>query len=97
VAKAEAIRGPVDVADLGPTPMLEHVFVLSAGYVASRWDKEARVAAARLHAREELAHPYALRCPGLLLPALHEAGVTGARTGQMLADNPRGRFSGSAS
>jgi predicted metal-dependent phosphotriesterase family hydrolase len=97
VTTAEAMRGPVDVADPGPIPMLEHVFVHSAEYAADRWDKKARLADAGLHARGFLAHPYALRCPGLLLPALYEAGVTEARTDRMLADTPRGCFSGSAS
>ena len=45
----ETVRGPVDVADLGPTLMHEHVFVLATEQVqnygdGSWWDEETRVA-----------------------------------------------------
>ena len=45
----ETVRGPVDVADLGPTLMHEHVFVLATEHVQNYgdglwWDEEARVA-----------------------------------------------------
>jgi len=95
VTTAEPTRGPVDVANLGPTPILEHVFLLSAESVANWWDNEALVADASRYAHEELAHRYALRCPDLLLPAFHEAGVTGID--QMLADDPHGCFSAGGS
>jgi phosphotriesterase-related protein len=49
VTTVETVRGPVDVADLGPTLMHEHVFVLATEQVqnygdGSWWDEEARVA-----------------------------------------------------
>jgi phosphotriesterase-related protein len=49
VATVETVRGPVDVGDLGPTLMHEHVFVLSTEHVQNYgdglwWDEEARVA-----------------------------------------------------
>lgn len=52
MSTVETVRGPVAVADLGPTLMHEHVFVLQPealqnyGHVwgASYWDEEARVA-----------------------------------------------------
>ena len=49
MSTVETIRGPVDVADLGPTLMHEHVFVLSPEHVdnygvGSWWDEEERVA-----------------------------------------------------
>jgi phosphotriesterase-related protein len=52
MATVETVRGPVDVADLGPALMHEHVFVLQPealqnyGHVwgASYWDEEERVA-----------------------------------------------------
>src|SRR5205823_14133305 len=45
----ETVRGPVEVADLGPTLMHEHVFVLSTEHVQNYgegtwWDEEFRVA-----------------------------------------------------
>jgi phosphotriesterase-related protein len=45
----ETVAGPVDVAELGPTLMHEHVFVLSTEYVQNYgaggwWDEEERVA-----------------------------------------------------
>ena len=45
----ETVRGPVDVADLGPALMHEHVFVLATEHVQNYgdglwWDEEARVA-----------------------------------------------------
>ena len=45
----ETVKGPVEVDDLGPTLMHEHVFVLSTEHVqnygaGSWWDEEARVA-----------------------------------------------------
>jgi predicted metal-dependent phosphotriesterase family hydrolase len=51
VSTVETVRGPVDVAELGPTLMHEHVFVLqpealqSYGHVwgESYWDEEVRV------------------------------------------------------
>ena len=51
----ETVRGPVDLAELGPTLMHEHIFVLDPealenyGRVwgASYWDAEVRVADAR--------------------------------------------------
>lgn len=44
----ETVRGPVDVADLGPTLMHEHVFVLGPEHVSNYgegawWDEEERV------------------------------------------------------
>jgi phosphotriesterase-related protein len=48
MAQVETIRGPVDTADLGPTLMHEHVFVLSTeileNYGHEWWDEEERVA-----------------------------------------------------
>ena len=49
MAAVETVRGPVDVGDLGPTLMHEHVFVLSTEHVQNYgdglwWDEEARVA-----------------------------------------------------
>ena len=52
MSTVETVRGPVDVADLGPTLMHEHIFVLQPealqnyGHVwgASYWDEEVRVA-----------------------------------------------------
>jgi phosphotriesterase-related protein len=49
VTTVETVRGPVDVADLGPTLMHEHVFVLATEHVQNYgdglwWDEEARVA-----------------------------------------------------
>ncbi len=52
MSTVETVRGPVDVAELGPTLMHEHVFVLQPealqnyGHVwgASYWDEEVRVA-----------------------------------------------------
>ena len=54
MSTVETVRGPVDVADLGPTLMHEHIFVLEPealqnyGHVwgASYWDEDARVAEA---------------------------------------------------
>jgi phosphotriesterase-related protein len=51
VATVETVRGPVEVGDLGPTLMHEHVFVLSTEYVQNYgdggwWDEEAQVAGA---------------------------------------------------
>jgi len=47
MAQVETIRGPVDTADLGPTLMHEHVFVLSTeileNYGHEWWDEEERV------------------------------------------------------
>ena len=44
----ETVRGPVELSDLGPTLMHEHVFVLSTEHVQNYgdewWDEEARVA-----------------------------------------------------
>jgi len=49
VPTIETVKGPVEVDDLGPTLMHEHVFVLSTEHVqnygdGSWWDEEARVA-----------------------------------------------------
>jgi len=49
VPTVETVKGPVEVGDLGPTLMHEHVFVLSTEHVqnygdGSWWDEEARVA-----------------------------------------------------
>jgi phosphotriesterase-related protein len=49
MSTVETVRGPVEVADLGPTLMHEHVFVLSTEHVQNYgdgawWDEEARVA-----------------------------------------------------
>ena len=49
MATVETVRGPVQVADLGPTLMHEHVFVLSTEHMQNYgdglwWDEEARVA-----------------------------------------------------
>ena len=48
MASVETVRGPVDLGDLGPTLMHEHVFVLSTehlqNYGSTWWDEEARVA-----------------------------------------------------
>ena len=51
MATVETVRGPVEVGDLGPTLMHEHVFVLSTEYVQNYgdgawWDEEAQVAGA---------------------------------------------------
>jgi phosphotriesterase-related protein len=48
MAEVATVRGPVDVADLGPTLMHEHVFVLTTEVVqnmgeGSWWDEEERV------------------------------------------------------
>ncbi len=48
-ATVHTVKGPVDVADLGPTLMHEHVFVLSTEHLQNYgeggwWDEEARVA-----------------------------------------------------
>lgn len=45
----ETVRGPIEVGDLGPTLMHEHVFILSTEHVQNYgdglwWDEEARVA-----------------------------------------------------
>ena len=45
----ETVRGPIDTADMGPTLMHEHVFVLSAEHVQNYgdgdwWDEDERVA-----------------------------------------------------
>ena len=45
----ETVKGPVDVEDLGPTLMHEHIFVLSTEHVqnygeASWWDEDQRIA-----------------------------------------------------
>ena len=45
----ETVRGPIDTADLGPTLMHEHVFVLSTEHVQNYgdgdwWDEDERVA-----------------------------------------------------
>jgi phosphotriesterase-related protein len=45
----ESVRGPVELGDLGPTLMHEHVFILSTEHVQNYgsgtwWDEEARVA-----------------------------------------------------
>jgi phosphotriesterase-related protein len=57
VAVVETVRGPVEVGDLGPTLMHEHVFVLSTEHLQNYgdglwWDEEARVtdAVAKLRA-----------------------------------------------
>jgi phosphotriesterase-related protein len=46
--QVETVRGPVDVADLGPTLMHEHVFVLATeyqqNYGTTWWNEEERVA-----------------------------------------------------
>ena len=49
MATVETVRGPVEVGDLGPTLMHEHVFILSTEHVQNYgdglwWDEEARVA-----------------------------------------------------
>jgi phosphotriesterase-related protein len=48
MASVETVRGPVELSDLGPTLMHEHVFVLSTEHVqnygSTWWDEEARVA-----------------------------------------------------
>jgi phosphotriesterase-related protein len=49
MATVETVRGPVEVGELGPTLMHEHVFVLSTEHVQNYgyglwWDEEARVA-----------------------------------------------------
>jgi phosphotriesterase-related protein len=49
VAVVETVRGPVELSDLGPTLMHEHVFVLSTEHmqnygIGSWWDEEARIA-----------------------------------------------------
>jgi phosphotriesterase-related protein len=49
MATVESVRGPVELSDLGPTLMHEHVFVLSTEHVQNYghgnwWDEEARVA-----------------------------------------------------
>jgi phosphotriesterase-related protein len=49
MASVETVRGPVDLGDLGPTLMHEHVFVLSTEHVQNYgsgnwWHEEARVA-----------------------------------------------------
>jgi phosphotriesterase-related protein len=49
MATVETVRGPVEVSELGPTLMHEHVFVLSTEHVQNYgdglwWDEEARVA-----------------------------------------------------
>jgi phosphotriesterase-related protein len=52
VTRVETVRGPVDAAELGPTLMHEHIFVLDPealqnyrhGWGASYWDEEVRVA-----------------------------------------------------
>jgi phosphotriesterase-related protein len=49
VPTVETVKGPVEVEDLGPTLMHEHVFVLSTEHMqnygaGSWWDEEARVA-----------------------------------------------------
>lgn len=49
MAAVETVRGPVEVGDLGPTLMHEHVFVLSTEHVQNYgdglwWDEEARIA-----------------------------------------------------
>jgi phosphotriesterase-related protein len=49
VPTVETVRGPVDVDDLGPTLMHEHIFVLATEHVqnygeGSWWDEEERVA-----------------------------------------------------
>lgn len=48
MAVVETVRGPVELASLGPTLMHEHVFVLSTehmqNYGDTWWDEEARVA-----------------------------------------------------
>jgi len=49
VPTIETVKGPVEVDDLGPTLMHEHVFILSTEHVqnygdGSWWDEEARVA-----------------------------------------------------
>jgi phosphotriesterase-related protein len=50
VAAVETVRGPVDLGNLGPTLMHEHVFVLSTEYTQNYgsdwWDEEAMVARA---------------------------------------------------
>ena len=60
----ETVRGPVDTADLGPTLMHEHVFVLSTEHLQNYgeddwWDEDERVAEDRdggvAHARHEAA------------------------------------------
>ena len=53
--QVETVRGPVDVADLGPTLMHEHVFVLTPEVMADYgdwWDEEERVADAVAKLRE---------------------------------------------
>jgi phosphotriesterase-related protein len=49
VAVVETVRGPVELSDLGPTLMHEHVYVLSTEHmqnygIGSWWDEEFRVA-----------------------------------------------------
>ena len=51
MATVETVRGPVDVSDLGPTLMHEHVFVLTTEHVQNYgegawWDEEQQVATA---------------------------------------------------
>ena len=51
MATVETLRGPVDVEDLGPTLMHEHVFVLNTEFVQNYgegawWDEDAQVAGA---------------------------------------------------
>lgn len=46
MAQVATVRGPVDTADLGPTLMHEHVFVLNTEYIqnADWWDEDQQVA-----------------------------------------------------
>ena len=51
MATVETLRGPVDINDLGPTLMHEHVFVLTTEFVQNYgegawWDEEAQIAGA---------------------------------------------------
>ena len=47
MAAIETVKGPIDTADLGPTLMHEHVFVLSPEILQNHpeyWDEAVRVA-----------------------------------------------------
>lgn len=48
MAQVESVRGPIDAAELGPTLMHEHVFVLTTeilqNYGGDWWDEETRIA-----------------------------------------------------
>jgi phosphotriesterase-related protein len=93
VATVETARGPVQVAELGPTLYADRMVLAHDADCFIDWfgaDHDAVRAGAAPNG-------HYTHISDDVLPALREAGVTEAQIEQMLAGNPRRYFGGSAS